>query len=136
MLKQQKEIFGADDWLAQELRRESKISAWDMDGGRFSRNGDSRDARRLAAEHVLDCDADSVAREHRAEHASRQTIGKYREATDGNAGSSVKLDKKTKTALILLGVFVGLPLLPVLAPLLPLILIGYAVYASKKNQNR
>ena len=60
MLKQHKEMYGSDDWLAREIRRESRISAWDMDGGKIVReeHEENCDARNLAAQHALDCEAE------------------------------------------------------------------------------
>ena len=57
-----KELNGNDDWLAKELERESRVSAWDFDEARILRN-----------EHAENCDVRAVADEHHQKH-----MGTYR----------------------------------------------------------
>ena len=59
------DLAGRDDWLAKELEREKRISAWDMDEGRL-----------LKEEHAKDCDVRNVAEEHHARHVAYDEMRK------------------------------------------------------------
>jgi len=58
-----KELNGRDDWLAQELERESRVSAWDFDEGRS-----------LRYEHRENCDREALATEHHIDHLNRNRV--------------------------------------------------------------
>ena len=60
-LKPNKEMLGTDDWLAREIARESKISAWDLDEG-----------KELRRKHEEKCDAREEASKHRSFHQATQ----------------------------------------------------------------
>lgn len=51
--------IGESDWLAEEYRREGRVIT-------------SEAARRLAKEHLLDCDSHQLKREHREDCAASQ----------------------------------------------------------------
>ena len=52
MIKNDFEKWNQDDWLAKEIARESRISAWDLDEG-----------KNLKREHERDCEARELAGE-------------------------------------------------------------------------
>jgi Flp pilus assembly protein TadB len=140
MLKQHKEMYGSDDWLAREIRRESRISAWDMDGGKIVReeHEENCDAQRLRAEHALDCEAQEVAQEHRAEHLSRQTEPAFSHtagsAKEQQSGDRVTPDKKKMLAIVM-GLFIITVAIPYLAFLiLPAGIVLLMIAAKKKNR--
>ena len=138
MLKQHNEMYGSDDWLANEVRRESRISAWDMDGGRILReeHAEDCDARNLRAEHELDCDAEELAREHRTEHMMRKTDPEFRRAVryvTRKQDQSAQIDKK-KVLPIVISLFVLTIFIPYLAFLIPPAVIALFIIAAKKNQ--
>ncbi len=60
MIKNDFEKYNEDDWLAKEIARENRISAWDLDEGKD-----------LRKQHEDDCDARQLAQEHRAAHLGR-----------------------------------------------------------------
>ena len=60
MLKNDFEKWNQDDWLAKEIEREKKISAWDLDEGNSVR-----------LEHEEDCERRQVADEHFRMHKAR-----------------------------------------------------------------
>ncbi|MBP1554868.1 MAG: hypothetical protein J6U30_02190 [Oscillospiraceae bacterium] len=140
MLKQHSEMYGSDDWLAEEIKRESRISAWDIDGGKLLRaeHEANCDARRLEAEHALDCDAGANAEEHRREHRGRALDTEFRKAVrkaaDMNNGSGVSENRKN-AGWALFGGFVLMVLFPPLLLLIPVIAAGYAVYAANKKNS-
>jgi hypothetical protein len=139
MLKQHNEMYGSDDWLAQEIVRESRISAWDMDGGRILRqeHENNCDAARLRAEHALDCDAREVAREHREEHMARDTEPAFSNAVRQTGGQkkpeSQQIDGK-KIMPIMIGLFVMTIFIPYLAFLIPPVFIALMISAARKNR--
>ncbi len=51
-----------DDWLARELKREKQVSFWDLDEG-----------KKVRQEHEENCEADDLAREHKADHNRGQS---------------------------------------------------------------
>lgn len=61
MIKNDFEKMNQDDWLAKEIARESRISAWDLDEG-----------KNLKLEHERDCEAREVAIEHYENHLGRK----------------------------------------------------------------
>ena len=63
MIKNDFEKYNEDDWLAREIERERRISAWDLD-----------DAKQLRRQHEEDCDARNVAEEHYRHHEGRKTV--------------------------------------------------------------
>ncbi|MBQ6217156.1 MAG: hypothetical protein IJK53_07200 [Erysipelotrichaceae bacterium] len=63
MIKNDFEKNNEDDWLAKEIKRESRISAWDLDG-----------ARQVRLEHEENCDARTAAEEHHRIHERRRTV--------------------------------------------------------------
>lgn len=73
MLKEGFEKYNTDDWLAEQIKRESRISAWDFDEGKRVRSEHEQDcdARAVALEHAENCEAEEVAEEHIREHNSR-----------------------------------------------------------------
>ena len=80
-----------DDWLAKEIARESRISAWDLDEG--------KDLRR---EHEENCDARQVADEHHRRHI-RSMNGSPR--TDGKAVAWFVIDMIAVFVLFFLNIF-------------------------------
>lgn len=138
MLKQHNEMYGSDDWLAREISRESRISAWDMDGGRILReeHEDNCDARKLRAEHELDCEALEVAQEHRTEHASRSTDPAFSRTVRSAAEQQDRVTPDKKKALaIVIGLFVMTILIPYLAFLIPpAVIVLLMITAKKKNR--
>jgi len=73
MLKEGFEKYNTDDWLAKEIKRESKISAWDFDEGKRvrSEHEEDCDAKAVALEHEENCEAEEVAQEHIKKHNNR-----------------------------------------------------------------
>ncbi|MBR5979962.1 MAG: hypothetical protein IK029_04110 [Oscillospiraceae bacterium] len=138
MLKQHNEMYGSDDWLASEIRRESRISAWDMDGGRILRkeHEENCDARELRTEHALDCEVQEVAQEHRIEHMSRRTEQAFsrtaRPAAEQQNKDVMTPDKK-KALAIVMGLFILTILVPYLAFLIPPAVIVLLMIAAKKK---
>ncbi|MBR4929041.1 MAG: hypothetical protein IKZ63_06000 [Oscillospiraceae bacterium] len=138
MLKQHNEMYGSDDWLASEIRRESRISAWDMDGGRILReeHEENCDARELRTEHALDCEVQEVAQEHRIEHMSRRTEQAFsrtaRPAAEQHNKDVMTPDKK-KALAIVMGLFIVTILVPYLAFLIPPAVIVLLMIAAKKK---
>ena len=138
MLKQHNEMYGSDDWLAGEIRRESRISAWDMDGGRILRkeHEENCDARELRTEHALNCEVQEVAREHRNEHMSRRTEQAFsrtaRPAAEQQNKDVMTPDKK-KALAIVMGLFIVTILVPYLAFLIPPAVIVLLMIAAKKK---
>ncbi len=136
--KQPNEIFGAGDWLADELRRENRVSAWDMDGGRRLREEHRADcdARRLAAEHALDCDAKGNAFEHRREHLAEKSDPAFRRALNSvrEPGPDEDIGQKIKkmAPFIILGLMVLAVFLPFL---IPLAVIGGFAWLSGNRRN-
>jgi len=61
MIKNDFEKLNEDDWLAKEIARENRISAWDLDEG-----------KKLRKEHEENCDARDNAEEHRIMHGLRR----------------------------------------------------------------
>ena len=141
MLKQHNEMDGNDDWLAEEIRRENRISAWDMDGGKLVREEHEAgcDARRLAAEHALDCDAEAEAQAHRKVHGDNepgQGFGEAVRAITRQNDGNVQLEKKTLIVCALFGAFALMACFPYLIPLLPLLIIGLAARAAGNKRNQ
>ena len=139
MLKQRSDMYGSDDWLAEEIRRENRVSAWDMDGGRLLREEHEAacDARRLAAEHALGCDAEANAEAHRREHTGSALDAGFREAMKTMAAQedgSMTPESRKKLALGLFGAFFLMILIPPLAMLMPALAAGYAIYAAKQKK--
>ena len=139
--KKSEEIFGADNWLTEELQRESRISAWDMDdSGRQLRQEHERDcdARNLAAMHALDCAAEENAAIHRREHQAEISDPGFLRALGRNVteGSESRGNKnKAVTAVVaMMLIMAAIAAAPFLAGLLPLILIGFALSAVRQNK--
>ena len=65
MIKNDFEKLNQDDWLAKEIARENRISAWDLDEGKTVRE-----------EHERDCDARKNADEHHRRHLRADALGK------------------------------------------------------------
>ena len=65
MIKNDFEKLNQDDWLAKEIARENRISAWDLDEGKSVRE-----------EHERDCDARKNADEHHRKHLRADAAGK------------------------------------------------------------
>lgn len=61
MLKGDFEKNNQDDWLAKEIAREARISAWDLDEGKS-----------LRKQHEENCDARQLADEHHGFHVRNQ----------------------------------------------------------------
>ena len=71
MVKNDNEKLNNDDWLAKEIAREKKISAWDLDEG-----------KNLRAGHEENCEARQVAKEHEVMHNRRKNIASGKPETD------------------------------------------------------
>ena len=82
-----------DDWLAKEIARESRISAWDMDEG--------KDLRR---EHEENCDARELADQHHYRHLRRMD-GTPASKADANAIGWFVIDMLTVFLLFVLNIF-------------------------------
>lgn len=140
--RQTQEIFGADNWLEEELKRENRISAWDMDGGKQLRmeHEENCDARNLAAEHALDCAAEENAARHRTEHRTEQLDPGFRRAiVSGNQSGETPEVSKVSVLMIfgaLFAIFVLAAVIPFLAPLVPVIGIIVTIAANKKKNDR
>ena len=81
------------DWLAQEIKREKRVSPWDFDEGKKVRN-----------EHEENCEKEEVAEEHRAEHDIINTVIARQSEI---ARTAIKrADKTAKTGSVLVTVFV------------------------------
>ena len=63
MIKNDFEKLNSDDWLAKEIQRESRISAWDMDGRYF-----------VQSEHEENCDLKQVSDFHVKAHEKRKAL--------------------------------------------------------------
>ena len=131
------EIFGADNWLEKELERESRISAWDMDSGRQLRmeHEANCDARNLAAKHALNCEAEENAAQHRTEHRAEQLDPGFRKAlgnvTNGENGNA---DPKKTAVIAVAAIIAVIAAAPILLPLLPVIIIGFALNANRTKR--
>ncbi|MBQ6335143.1 MAG: hypothetical protein IJI46_08760 [Erysipelotrichaceae bacterium] len=69
MIKNDNRMFEGDDWLAKEIARESRISAWDLDEG-----------KKLRQEHEENCDVREVADEHHQRHLRRSAYSQTKPA--------------------------------------------------------
>ena len=67
MIKNDFEKLNQDDWLAKEIARENRISAWDLDEGRTVRK-----------EHERNCDARKNADEHHRKHMQANAVKNIR----------------------------------------------------------
>lgn len=136
------EIFGAGNWLTDELKRESSISAWDMDdSGKQLRleHEENCDARNLAAMHALDCEEEENAAQHRREHLAEQADPGFLRALgrngSGDQGDSNSRDKALATALVaVMAISAAAVWAPFLIGLLPLAVIGFALTAVRPNK--
>ena len=63
MIKKDNQNNNNDDWLAKEIAREKRVSAWDLDEG-----------RKLRQEHEEDCEVKEVADRHHQRHLRRQAV--------------------------------------------------------------
>ena len=63
MIKNDSKYANSDNWLAEEIRREQKHSAWDFD-----------DASKLRQEHEDNCDAREKRNYHEYRHAHRDDL--------------------------------------------------------------
>ncbi|MBR5340804.1 MAG: hypothetical protein IK151_02640 [Erysipelotrichaceae bacterium] len=75
MIKNGFEKLNGDNWLAKEIERENRVSAWDFDEGKNLRNEHAQDcdAKGLRLAHEENCEAREVADEHSAIHSGRKT---------------------------------------------------------------
>ncbi len=138
MLKQHSEMYGSDDWLAEEIKRENRISAWDIDGGRLLReeHAVNCDARRLAAEHALGCEAEANAEAHRREHSGSALDAEFRKAmrkAEDRIGSETPEARKNMQRA-LFGGFVLMVLFPPLLLLIAPAAVGYVLYLANRNK--
>lgn len=137
--KKTTEIFGADNWLEEELRRESRISAWDMDGGRQLRleHEENCDARNLAAEHALDCETEENAARHREEHRAEDLSPGYRNAFRAGNQTQEKSGTRKLTVWMIFAILFGIMILtaaiPFIAPLIPIAAFFVAKKANRKG---
>ena len=108
------ELFDTnEDWLSQEIERESHISAWDLDEGQSVRK-----------EHADNCDAQSVAAQHRAVHrATQQVIPRNR-----NSGQRGDDSFSQNRVLAIIFLIVGM-LFP------PLIILSIYYFAKSGRDN-
>lgn len=140
MLRQHSDMYGSEDWLAEEIKRENRVSAWDIDGGRLLREEHEAncDARRLAAEHALGCDAEANAEAHRKEHSGSALDAEFKKAmkmaADRESGEMPPEDKK-KILKALFGVFILMGLFPPFWLLVvPLAIVVCVLYLTNKNK--
>ena len=117
-MKPSKEMFGTDDWLAREIARESRISAWDLDEG--------KDLRRR---HEENCDARNEAARHHYFHEATQHTVSERDQQQGK--------KPGNTAKTVIGVLVALVFLAPLSPYIFFLgffaIFGFAIFTMIKQ---
>ena len=66
-------IVTGEDWLAKEIAREKRLSAWELDGRRAAQEDHQRhcDAEAVRSAHNENCDARALALEHERAHDAR-----------------------------------------------------------------
>lgn len=77
-----------DDWMSQELRREARISAWDLDNNAGYMDEEHRQysaARALRRQHEQDCDAQKVRDEHSQIHKTATAASRPNKAVYASA---------------------------------------------------
>ncbi len=90
MINKEMEKMERDDWLAKEIARESRISAWDMDEG-----------KNLRREHEENCDARDVAETHHRRHvAAERAESRRRSGIKGQFSFWFVIDLFAAVALI------------------------------------
>ena len=121
-MKPNKEMLGTDDWLAREIARESKISAWDL--------GEGKELRR---KHEENCDAREEASKHRSFHQATQHTISTRQSAKKESGNTAKMILGAITALVSLA-----PLSPILFFIGFIGVIGFVIFSIIKqiNQNK
>ncbi len=67
MIKNDFEKLNQDNWLAEEIARENRVSVWDLDEG-----------KNVRAEHERNCDARKNAEEHHRWHVQSNAPGNFR----------------------------------------------------------
>ena len=118
-MKQSKEMFGTDDWLAKEIERESRISAWDMDEGKEVRK-----------RHEENCDARDEARKHQSFHQATQHTVTTREQKKKETGNTAKLIFGAIFAMTFLA-----PLSPILFFIAFVAIFGFVIFTIIKQFN-
>lgn len=118
-MKQSKEMFGTDDWLAKEIERESRISAWDMDEGKEVRK-----------RHEENCDARDEARKHQSFHQATQHTVTTREQKKKETGNTAKLIFGAIFAMTILA-----PLSPILFFIAFVAIFGFVIFTIVKQFN-
>lgn len=118
-MKQSKEMFGTDDWLAREIARESRISAWDLDEG-----------KELRRSHEENCDARKEAMKHHSFHQATQHTVTTRESNKKKTSDNAKMILGAIAALTILA-----PLSPVLFFMGFIAVFGYAIFTIIKQVN-
>ena len=93
MIRKDSMKLNSDDWLAKEIARESRISAWDLDEG--------KDLRR---EHEENCDARQLADQHHRRHLRRAEMEAAPKA-DAKAVAWFVIDMLTVFILFVLNIF-------------------------------
>lgn len=116
-MKQSKEMFGTDDWLAKEIERESRISAWDMDEGKEVRK-----------RHEDNCDARDEARKHQSFHQATQHTVTTREQKKKETGNTAKLIFGAIFAMTILA-----PLSPILFFIAFVAIFGFVIFTIVKQ---
>lgn len=116
-MKQSKEMFGTDDWLAKEIERESRISAWDMDEGKEVRK-----------RHEENCDARDEARKHQSFHQATQHTVTTREQKKKETGNTAKLIFGAIFAMTILA-----PLSPILFFIAFVAIFGFVIFTIIKQ---
>ena len=96
MIKNDFEKWNQDDWLAKEIARESRISAWDLDEG-----------KNLKREHERDCEARDVAREHYENHLGRKNASQ--KGIQGRLSPWFFIDLAFLVILIMMNAFLPRP---------------------------
>ena len=118
-MKQSKEMFGTDDWLAKEIERESRISAWDMDEGKEVRK-----------RHEENCDARDEARKHQSFHQATQHTVTTRAQKKKETGNTAKLIFGAIFAMTILA-----PLSPILFFIAFVAIFGFVIFTIVKQFN-
>ena len=116
-MKPSKEMFGTDDWLAREIARESRISAWDLDEG-----------KEIRRQHEENCDARDEARKHHSFHQATQHTVTTRDRDKKKTSDTAKIILGAITAMVFLA-----PLSPVLFFIAFVAIFGFAAFTIIKQ---
>ncbi|MCR4855695.1 MAG: hypothetical protein K5908_05955 [Erysipelotrichaceae bacterium] len=112
MIRKDNQKFNDDDWLAREIARESRISAWDLDEG-----------KKVRAEHEENCDVRELAEEHHRRHLRRDA---QTSRVNGKLSGWFFIDIAAVVAMFMFNVF--LPTETFLAPILLFLALNPGIF--------